>query len=129
MAKETKKKKFIFVRGANPSVVWDPAANKPLAEFCDPDSKKVTGMFVTADEKVAERLREAGYKERKDFPEGAPKGGFTPIIPEPDLSAPGAPFPKKKPDIIVDEEEEGDEEEEPEVKPKRSSIRRRKLND
>jgi len=123
---EKRKKKYIFVRGSNPSVVWDPAANKPLAEFCDPESKKVSGFFTTTDEKVADRLREMGYKERKDFPEGAPKGGFKPLEHEPDLSAPGSPFPKKKPDILEEEYEEEDEEEVETKEPKRSSIRRRK---
>lgn len=93
-----KKKKFVFVRGANPSVVWDPASNKPLAEFADPETKKVTGIFVTTNEEVAKKLKELGYKEEKDFPEGAPAGGFVPKEPDVDFSAPGAP--KKKPDIV-----------------------------
>lgn len=93
-----KKKEWVFVKGANPSVVWDPAANKPLAEFADPITKRVTGFFTTTDENVAKRLLDLGYKEEVDFPEGAPLEGFEPIKQPVDLSAPGAPT--KKPDLV-----------------------------
>jgi len=95
-----------FVRGALPSVVWDPASDKTLAEFCDPVTKKVTGLFVTEDIIVAKKLKEMGYKEKKDYPEGAPVGGFQPAIPEPpDHITPGGPVPKKGEDIIVEKDE------------------------
>jgi len=103
VAKE-KKKKYVFVRGSLPSVVWDSKKNKALAEFCDPNTKKVTGIFITTDETVADRLREMGYREKKDFPDGAPTEGFSPRIhPPPDHITPGGPVPKKKVDIDVDE--------------------------
>lgn len=98
-----KKKEYIFVRGAMPTVVWDPKEGKALAEFCDPESKKATGVFATTDKKVADRLREMGYKEKKDFPDGAPLGGFEAIPPEdPDHITPGGPIPQKKKDIKVE---------------------------
>lgn len=117
-----KKKEWIFVRGANPSVVWDPAANKPLAEFADPITKRITGFFATTNEKVAEKLLDLGYREQGDFPEGAPSGGFEPIEQPVDLSAPGAPAPSKKPDLVEKEDEV--KQETVNLKPK--SIRRGK---
>jgi len=105
-----KVKKYIFVRGANPSVVWDPIKNKPLAEFCDSETKRVTGVFVTRDKKVADRLKELGYKERKDFPVGAPMGGFEEMNPPPPTHiTPGGPTPEKREDIDIEEYEDEDE--------------------
>ena len=45
-----------FYRGRLATIVWDPAAEKSLAEFKD-------GQFVTTDDKVAEKLLALGYKE------------------------------------------------------------------
>lgn len=99
-----KKRTYTFVRGALPSIVWNPLKKNALAEFCDPDSKKVTGIFTTTDKEVADKLRGMGYKEKKDFPDGAPKGGFEPIDPEPpNHITPGGPVPQKKTDIEVEE--------------------------
>ena len=101
-----KVKKYIFVRGANPSVVWDPIKGRPLAEFCDTVTKRVTGVFVTRDKKVADKLKELGYKERKDFPIGAPMGGFEEKIPPPPTHiTPGGPTPEKQADIDIEEDE------------------------
>lgn len=103
----TKKKKYTFVRGALPSIVWNPDKKNALAEFCDPDTKKVTGVFVTTDKEVADKLRKIGYKEKKDFPDGAPRGGFEPIDPEPpNHITPGGPIPIKKEDIKIKEVDE-----------------------
>jgi len=45
-----------FYRGRLATIVWDPAAGKPLATFED-------GQFTTEDERVAETLLGMGYHE------------------------------------------------------------------
>lgn len=45
-----------FYRGKLPTIVWNPAAGKPLAVFKE-------NQFVTQDEKVAETLLNKGYHE------------------------------------------------------------------
>jgi len=75
---------FTFVRGALPSIVWDPDKNKPLAEFVDPITQRVTGVFTTTSKIVADKLREMGYREKKNFPDGVPPaGGFVEIPAKP----------------------------------------------
>lgn len=93
------KQKFVFVRGSLPSVVWNPKTGRPLAEFCDPDTKRITGVFTTTSAKVAKTLREMGYKESSDYPDGAPVGGFEERIPDPpNHITPGGPKPVQKVD-------------------------------
>lgn len=45
-----------FYRGKLPTIVWNPAAGKPLAVFEE-------NQFVTQDDKVAETLLKEGYHE------------------------------------------------------------------
>lgn len=45
-----------FYRGKLPTIVWDPEAGKPLAEF-------VRGQFITKSDEVAEKLVSLGYRE------------------------------------------------------------------
>ena len=45
-----------FYRGKLATVVWDPAAGKPLAKFVD-------GQFTTEDERTANILLDQGYVE------------------------------------------------------------------
>lgn len=45
-----------FYRGTLPTVVWDPSAGAPLAEF-------IKGQFITVDEDIADALVRLGYKE------------------------------------------------------------------
>lgn len=45
-----------FYRGRLATIVWDPAAERSLAEFKD-------GQFETTDDEVAEKLLSLGYKE------------------------------------------------------------------
>ena len=45
-----------FYRGRLATIVWDPAADKPLAVF-------EGGQFITMSDKVAEKLLDLGYKE------------------------------------------------------------------
>jgi len=124
MAKK-KVKEYTFVRGAMPTVVWDRERNRTLAEFCDPESKKVTGIFVTTDKRTAGILRNLGYKETKDFPDGAPRSGFKEIPPLPPThKTPGGPDPIDKSDIKVDETVT--EKTLPEKKTVKKPIRRRK---
>ena len=126
MAKKKKGIEYIFVRGSNPSVVWDQAANKSLAEFCDPNTKKITGFFATRSKKVADVLRGKGYMEIGNFPGGVPpKDGFEPRkVEPPDYNAPGGPRLQNKPDIPNVEFLE--DEEYTNIDVKKRAIRRRK---
>ena len=72
---------FTFVKGSLEAVVWDPKKGVALAEF-------QRGLFKTKDESVARKLREIGYKEITDFPDGPPPEGFKPKPSKlPDLNA------------------------------------------
>lgn len=100
-----KEKKFTFIKGSNPSVVWNPNGKKGiLASFKDPKTGRVVGTFTTTDPKVAKQLRKLGYKRKKDYPNGPPKGGFEEHVhPPPDHITPGGPTPSKGVDIAVKE--------------------------
>jgi len=92
--------KYTFVKGANPTVVWDAVKNRRLCKFED-------GLFSTNDAKVAKALRKAGYQEMKDFPDGPPPEGFTPpktklAPPVVELSPSGRAAPTQKPDLDDD---------------------------
>jgi hypothetical protein len=108
MAKvKKKKKKYVFVKGSNPSVVWDPKGKGPLASFKDPGTGRVIGTFTTTDPEVAKTLKKLGYHERGEFPGGPPKNGFDEFVHDPpDHITPGGPPPKgmKGRDIVVKEE-------------------------
>lgn len=58
MSKETKtsNEKHRFYRSSMPSIVWDPANDRPLADF-------TSGHFTTDDPVVVEKLRQMGYVE------------------------------------------------------------------
>jgi len=89
--------KYKFVRGGNETVVWNPKKDKPLCEF-------VQGLYSTDDINIAKILRGLGYKERKDYPDGAPVEGFTPKktkLPPPKMElSPGGPaVPARRPDL------------------------------
>jgi len=100
MAKVKKLKKYVFVRGSLPTIAWDPVKGVPLAEFCDPTTKRVTGKFTTTSKSVARRLKEMGYKAESEYPDDGPVGGFKPRDPEPVTHiTPGGP----KPDLVVEE--------------------------
>jgi hypothetical protein len=72
---------YTFVKGSLETVVWNPKKRSALAEFS-------RGLFKTKDESVALKLRELGYKEITDFPDGPPKEGFEPKPSDlPDLNA------------------------------------------
>ena len=100
-----KKKEYTFIKGDKPSVVWNPKEGRPLVEFCDAN-KRVTGHFVTTDVKIVKVLREMGYKELKDFPNGPPQGGFEPtkVKVTPDL-IPSGISPELRADLLENEED------------------------
>lgn len=56
MAKTEQQSKWRFYRSSMPTIVWDPANERALADF----SK---GHFTTDDPKVAEKLKAMGYLE------------------------------------------------------------------
>lgn len=89
-----KEPKYTFIKGALPTVVWNPKTDTALAEF-------IKGVFTSNDPKVAEVLREMGYKEKSDYPDGPPSGGFEPLRPAPrEALSPGGLGPTKEPDIV-----------------------------
>jgi len=98
-----KKERFVFIRGSMPSVVWNPKEGRPLAEFCD-ENKRVIGYFITSDSQVAKVLRNMGYKEDKDYPDGPPHGGHEPAKAKitPDL-IPSGVSPELRADILDSE--------------------------
>lgn len=101
-------KKVTFIKGAMATVVWDPKANKPMAEF-------VNGLFETSDKRVIDALLSFGYQMESDYPYGPPPEGFVPkksemappkpisnLIPstlKPDVPDAEDVSPAKKPDI------------------------------
>lgn len=99
---------FTFVRGSNPSVLWNPRKDAPLAEF------NKEGVFKTTNEIVANVLRNYGYKEMKDFPDGPPDGGFKPLKQKDskpvNLNPDGGPT--REPDLEVNETSTSEEEKE-----------------
>lgn len=103
--KKKKKKKYTFIKGSNPSVVWHPKGKKGIiASFKDPKTGRVVGTFTTTDPKVAKYLKKLGYERKKDYPDGPPEGGFAEYKhPPPDHITPGGPTPKKGKDIAVKE--------------------------
>jgi len=95
--------KYEFVRGGNETVVWNPKKDKLLCEF-------VQGLYSTDDSDIAKTLRGLGYKEKRDYPDGAPEGGFTPkksllLPPKMELSPGGPATPARRPDMEVPEAE------------------------
>jgi len=96
--------KYTFIRGANPTIVWNPKTDRMLCEFID-------GLLFIDDARIAKKLRELGYKETKDFPDGPPVEGFIPkkttLAPPPmELNPSGRPAaPSQEPDL--DEKEPG----------------------
>lgn len=123
------KKEYTFVKGARPSIVWNPATKTPLAEFTDPETGRVSGVFKTSDEDVAKKLRELGYKEESDFPQGAPQGGWEEIPEPPTHITPGGPKPSIKEDIKIEETPEEVVPEEIEVEEPEGTVTEESLSE
>jgi len=91
---------YIFVRGNGANVVWDVKKSKRLCGFTD-------GLLKTDDPRTAKILRELGYKEMKDYPDGPPVDGFIPkktsLLPPKKELSPGSPAsPASRPDMEMD---------------------------
>ena len=116
--------KYTFVRGARETVVWDPKKNRPLADF----GKK--GIFETNNASVAKKLREMGYREMKDYPDGPPEDGFKEIAKAPPerptgLNTGDPAAPMREPDKAEDVTEmETISQEEEAKKPSRKALKR-----
>ena len=96
--------KYKFVRGNNETIVWDVKKGKRLCRFD-------RGLFETDDLDIAKTLRDLGYKEMKDYPDGPPEGGFIPkktklLPPRRELSPGGPAIPASRPDMDMEPEVE-----------------------